>query len=381
MAIAGYARALPCAAPRFILCTKSDPNGSSWDVHNESGESFAGATYVSRILISLVRQFDRPDLVFVATADIHTVPLEGPNVVVILLENEWCRIPDYASRVLAVFTTYGTRLHWPKNPLTERSFDSVVAALQDARTEFARLPTRWRQFVSPASQANVLVIPLGYFRQHDVAAVKPIVTRGIDVYFGGSATSQDASPLRRLVETPKNRSRRLLLDTLRRMKDGAPELALEFDVTKGFWSVGDSEAARYSNLMMDTKICVVPRGTSLETYRYFEGLRYGCVVVTEALPPHWFYDGAPHIEIGSWLELPSLVEALRNDPKTLELLQEASLEWWERVCAEHSVAAYIKCALQRIEWRKLVAEIRRTASTTVVRRGEAATNGRRRNPR
>ena len=48
---------------------------------------------------------------------------------------------------------------------------------------------------------------------------------------------------------------------------------------------------------MDARVCLAPRGASVETFRVLEGLRAGCVVVGERLPGHWFYDGAPVIQL------------------------------------------------------------------------------------
>jgi hypothetical protein len=36
---------------------------------------------------------------------------------------------------------------------------------------------------------------------------------------------------------------------------------------------------RYTEIMADTKIALAPRRSSVETYRFFEAMRQGCVVI------------------------------------------------------------------------------------------------------
>src|SRR6202000_1779185 len=69
---------------------------------------------------------------------------------------------------------------------------------------------------------------------------------------------------------------------------------------------------RYTEIMADTKITLAPRGSSVETYRFFEAMRQGCVVICDRLPPHWFYDGCRALQIddGGTLE----AEVKRNPP-------------------------------------------------------------------
>jgi hypothetical protein len=96
--------------------------------------------------------------------------------------------------------------------------------------------------------------------------------------------------------------------------------------------------------MAETKICLAPRGSSVETYRFFEALRQGCVVICDRLPPHWFYDGCPAIQIDDWRDLEAQVAKLLADPQRLFFLHRESLAWWEAKCSEHALAAeLVKC--------------------------------------
>ncbi|WP_263353004.1 hypothetical protein [Acidicapsa acidisoli] len=88
---------------------------------------------------------------------------------------------------------------------------------------------------------------------------------------------------------------------------------------------------------MDSKICLAPRGTVLDSFRFFEGLRAGCLVVCEHLTDEWFYDGAPVLRIKDWSDLPRVVEPYLYDNASLEEARLRSLGWWRDKCGEKAV--------------------------------------------
>lgn len=98
---------------------------------------------------------------------------------------------------------------------------------------------------------------------------------------------------------------------------------------------------------MNTKICLVPRGSYFETFRFFEALRYGCIVIAEKLPSHWFYDGSPAIQVADWSELDDVIELIENN-SLLELHQK-SLDWWNTLCSETAVGKYMADKLNSIQ--------------------------------
>nr|WP_238361212.1 glycosyltransferase family 47 protein [Iningainema tapete] len=93
--------------------------------------------------------------------------------------------------------------------------------------------------------------------------------------------------------------------------------------------------------MMDTKICLVPRGTSFETTRLFEAMKYGCIVVTEALPSRWYLDGAPVIQIKDWRDLEGILRKLLSNQQLMQTMHQESLNWWKKKCSEAIVGKYI----------------------------------------
>jgi hypothetical protein len=89
--------------------------------------------------------------------------------------------------------------------------------------------------------------------------------------------------------------------------------------------------------MMDSKICLAPRGNIVDTWRFFEGLKSGCLVISERLPDQYYYRGAPVIEIDSWDELEKTITPLLDNDAALQQWSNRSLEFWKNVCGEEAI--------------------------------------------
>ena len=83
---------------------------------------------------------------------------------------------------------------------------------------------------------------------------------------------------------------------------------------------------------------ILGRGPT-KTYRFFEGMRQGCVVICNRLPPHWFYVGCPAIQIDDWGSLEAEVKALTADPQRLSDLYRETVAWWRTKSSEPRSAA------------------------------------------
>ena len=88
---------------------------------------------------------------------------------------------------------------------------------------------------------------------------------------------------------------------------------------------------------MDARLALVPRGATTETHRFFQALKFGCIVVTDSVLPSWFYEQAPIVRLRHWDELEKNVTPLLADPARLESLHRAALKWWETTCSEEVV--------------------------------------------
>jgi hypothetical protein len=261
------------------------------------------------------------------TWDVAGLPSYGDDVVAVVLGDEAARRARYAGRVRAVLKCYGDRPRFTRAPA-----DALGAAvfLQELR--------RWAEALGdlrlPAGRHAPA--PLGYHNQVDVPFV-PVGDRSRFAAFAGSIEE----PHRRSLPSAKTVSRRQMVAALERFAARRPDATVAVRATASFGASSEDDPVAYSSELMDTQVALVPRGGSVETFRWFEAMRVGCVVICERLPPWWFYAGSPAIELRRWRALPRVLERLRDDPAELERRSAASLAWWDEHASERALARVI----------------------------------------
>ena len=274
----------------------------------------------------------------------------GQMLLFLYLGDEWYRIPKYAHKVKAVFKCIGTRPILGCNPLFKPSFLNLLTLIQFLRILVVCLPGflnyHWHNFKTLLSGQGTITpiydIPLGYNNSKDMS-IKDIKQRLYDSYFSGSVVhvSYPLWSLKYWLGTPKTLARKLMIASVNKFKKKNPDFKVELSITGGFRNRTIEDERSYCEIMMDTKICLVPRGTSFETTRLFEAMKYGCIVVTEALPPRWYLDGSPIIKIRDWGELEGILSNLLGNEQLMQEMHEKSLNWWKNKCSEAIVAEYI----------------------------------------
>ncbi len=331
---------------RFLLCLNEDDEAvdvTSLDFSDQHLKAKPDLVYYGRVLEYIQQYSQAKDLIFYITWSVNKLPSYGKNVVVILIGDEWCRIPSYSHQVRAIFKAYGISPEFGFKNSHGQLQITLLNLLQATRITAIRVPGIVKRLLqSPQARSPIYPIPIGYFKQLDLP-IKAIESRGIDVFFAGSVQHIQSAKLtlRGLLNGPKAASRRLMTQKAIDIRDKHPSLNIDLLDTGDFRGSKQAGEVVYSERMMNAKICLVPRGASLETFRFFEAMRYGCVVIHEHLPHRWFYQDAPAVCIDSWENLETVVLELLSDQHLLQQYHHRVLEWWERTCSETSVGRYI----------------------------------------
>jgi hypothetical protein len=332
------------SAHRYFICLGYGAPPIAWDLSEGPELVRFDCVFFGRALREMQKRLSEKGLTFYLTWDLRELPTYGDDVVAVVLGDEDARIPRYADSVLAVFKTYGTRPYFGSRPLRQRSRLSFLIFIQDLRRWLRHLPDDVRSAPSRlrGRARPVDTIPLGYYNQLDLP-LADFDARPIDVFFAGSLELRQRFRLspRSWLRMPKPVARQEMLEAVEAFRRRRPEASVRLRLPPTFLATTRADAELYSRDLMAAKICLVPRGASVETYRYFEAMRYGCVVITERLPPTPFYSGSPAFVLERWSSLPDVLERLLADPHALRERHRATLDWWRERCSEQAVGAYM----------------------------------------
>ncbi len=310
--------------------------------------------YPLAVLAEATKSIQASGLHFYLTKDPDRLPEYGPHVVAVILEEERCKIPAYAQHIRGVIRNMqtipfaGFRLH-PRMGRLE-----AVETFEFIRDWAIHLRSRWRmrrfnaEGVARLSEApGIFTIPLGYHSQRELPIV-PMSERTLDSFFSGDVRSHyQRNDYRYWTSTSKVEARRQLWKALDNLQPNDWKI-LRNEVSADRAGT-DSAYGGYSEKMQQSRICIAPRGSVAETFRLFEGLRSGCLVITNRLPDMPFLTGAPLVLVDHWRELPKLLQKYARDLPALERYSKASRAWWDERCSEPVIGRQVADFLNRLD--------------------------------
>jgi Glycosyl transferases group 1 len=271
------------------------------------------------------------------------LPHYGKDVVLLLIAEELYAHHAYYSRLLAIFRCLPVRpIYLDGFPLRAEHLSSLAhygyKYLQYIKS-LLRLLRNGEALDLRRSSARSMYIPLGCFT-HFEPGVASMSSRDIDYAFLGSVTynSSEKKWFHALMESPKETVRRLMCASMREVSATGRWRGFLHTTGDMKESMSKSNQTTYAEILGRCKISLVPRGTCYDTYRFFESLKAGCVVICEPLPDRWFYEGHPGIIIKNWRDLPRLLDRLLEDPDLLERKSREGLRFYNERCTQEVVA-------------------------------------------
>jgi hypothetical protein len=321
-----------------------------WDTASDGPFRFVDLRYWSLVFREVDRLAPDSGLHVLATDALSgPLPVSGSDVVVLCLNDELGRTPTYAFDVRLVVKTMGAGRRAPYVALwpPRRWAAAAPVAAQELIVQLRRLPFLVRAAVGTVRHRRrppLLDVPLGLRAYHD-RPVTDFDERTYDVMFAGSLVNQPGEEKRWPV-TQKVRFRRDFLAALSETQRARPDVRFSVRTVPSHWSALQAMGAYISELL-DSRIVLCPRGSSLDTHRYFEALRAGCVPVYEVLPHRPYYDGSPAVRCRDWTQLPAVLDDLLGDPTALHRRHESAVEWYRKHVAPEAVAATIAGRLGR----------------------------------
>jgi hypothetical protein len=310
--------------------------------------------YPYHVLEAALSRLDTEGLRFYFTKDAYTLPEYGHGVVSVLLQEERCKVPVYGRHVRATIRNLLSRPFAGFRPHPRMGRLEALLLFEYARdwyTHFKsvragrRPPAAWGP---PVRDDPVLIhLPLGYHSQEEVPQ-RSMAERPLDLFFSGQVKHPIArTDYRHWTSTSKFVARQQLWNELERLQ------------AQGMWNLDlgtiaatqhQSHASAfnsYSDKMMHSRICVAPRGSVAETYRLFEGLRAGCLVVANRLPEDPVFADSPIRQIDHWRELEVILRTYARRVDLLEEVRAASTAWWDAHFTAQVQASHLARELDR----------------------------------
>ena len=296
--------------------------------------------YTYDVLEQALPSIKAEGLRFYFTKEAYALPDYGRKVVAVLLQEERCKVPVYGRQVRAVIRNLLTHPFLGYRPL--RALASGPTKLEAVLTfEFLRdcytsARARYALAHPPASfpapvrrDPRTIRLPLGYHSQQEVPQV-PMAERTLDLFFAGQVR-YDIPPgsYQHWTSTSKCEARMQLWAVLQKLR-GEDKWVMDLGDLRAEQSQSERQVfSSYSEKMMQSRICVAPRGSMADTYRAFEGLRAGCLVVANPLPRDEFlYPKAPLLIVDHWREIGGILKRYARDVDALEQWRAKSLAWW-----------------------------------------------------
>lgn len=107
------------------------------------------------------------------------------------------------------------------------------------------------------------------------------------------------------------------------------------------WNNGIAQE-EYSQIMNNTRIAFVPNGSlSRESFRFYEAMKCGCVVISLQQPKTELYDNAPFVRVKDWQEAYRIFHDLITQKDILQKISENSLRWYNDFCSSKNIAEYM----------------------------------------
>jgi hypothetical protein len=286
------------------------------------------------------------------TKNAYRLPEYGQHVVSMLLQEERCKVPVYGRYIRATIRNLMSKPYLGWRPHWRLSSVEAVLTFEYTRDWYTHLKSRWARAHPPADwgppirkEPLTLRIPLGYHSQVEVPYI-PIQDRTLDMFFAGEVRHPVAkSDYKYWTSTSKFEVRGQLWRELTKLKG-------EWNIDLGAIASVDNKRNAlafntFSEKMMNTRICLAPRGTLPDTFRHFEGMRAGCLIVSNPVPVEPYLYGAPMLLIDHWCEIGGILKKYGRNNDFIQEMGDKANAWWKTRLTPEIIGRYIASELNK----------------------------------
>lgn len=173
----------------------------------------------------------------------------------------------------------------------------------------------FRCFPDQKIHPNVIPIPLPASDLFTGNGNKPILSRDIDVFFCGQVLREH------------HFDRVEMLYHINLFQKNNKKYGCFISQTESFGS--GLSPQKYSDLLSNSKICLVPNGNNPETFRFAESAKCGCLTLTKPKMNYWYYHNSPHLSISSWKDIHFIIPEFLEQKEKLEIISYKQMEYYK----------------------------------------------------
>jgi hypothetical protein len=263
-----------------------------------------------------------------------------------LLQEERCKVPVYGRYIRATIRNLMSKPFLGWRPHLQLSSVEAVLTFEYIRDWYTHLKSVWARSHPPAEyhapirkEPLTLRIPLGYHSQVEVPYI-PIKDRELDLFFAGEVRhAVPKTSYKYYTSTSKFEVRGQLFRELDKIKN---DWNIDWDAIASVDKNRNAKAFNtYSEKMMNTRICLAPRGTLPDTFRHFEGMRAGCMIVSNPVPVEPYLYGAPMLLINHWSEIRGILNKYGRNYDFIEEMGNKANTWWKTRLTPEIIGRYI----------------------------------------
>ena len=265
------------------------------------------------------------------------------------------KLPDFKDYLFIMYGNNGNELplsryiQHDKKVLIWRSNENKLNRVDELKKQYKHIFTNYYW-----NDSNSTSLQLGYHTQTKNKKIIPIKERLFNTTFTG-CLNRNRIELASLVTNIPIKWIGLGLLFYKKFTLKILNNLVKYKYPRDYYQFNDGfnnglDEEDYNFILRNTKIALCPKGwVNTETFRLYEAMKWGCVVISEELPDRSYYKDIPIIQVKDWREGLKISNELINDTTKLEEMSKRNLQYYKDNLSPQATANLIIHKLNSID--------------------------------
>lgn len=265
------------------------------------------------------------------------------------------KLPDFKDYLFVMYGNNGNELplsryiQHDKKVLIWRSNENKLNRVDELKKQYKHIFTNYYW-----NDSNSTSLQLGYHTQTKNKKIIPIKERLFNTTFTG-CLNRNRIELASLVTNIPIKWIGLGLLFYKKFTLKILNNLVKYKYPKDYYQFNDGfnnglDEEDYNFILRNSKIALCPKGwVNTETFRLYEAMKWGCVVISEELPDRSYYKDIPIIKVKDWREGLKISNELINNKTKLEEMSKRNLQYYKDNLSPQATANLIVDKLNSLE--------------------------------